>query len=199
MADVRAVLGYLRARPDVDDRRLVLVGTSEGGMIAPMVAAEDGAIRGLALLAAPARPLREILPGQVRHNVVTDPSIPPEARDEATEAMLARWLATAEGPWLEWALDYDPLPTAARVVQPTLIVAGEHDWQITPDQAYELALAMRWAGNDSVAVRVFPDVNHLLLADPDRHPGEYQDLPSMAVVPELLGYVADWVAAIARE
>lgn len=196
-ADVRAVLAYLRARQDIDGGRLVLIGTSEGGLIAPMVAAADSAIRGIVLIAAPARSLREILPGQVRHNVVTDPSIPREARDEATEAMLSRWLALADGPWLEWALDYDPLPTVARVTQPTLIVGGEHDWQITPDQAYELALAMRAAGNDSVTVRVFPDVNHLLLADPDRHPGEYEDLPSMAVVPEVLGCVTEWVSAIA--
>ena len=37
--DVRAGLAYLRTRPDIDGDRLALVGHSEGGMIAPMVAA----------------------------------------------------------------------------------------------------------------------------------------------------------------
>jgi len=40
-ADVRAALAWLRTRPDVDPRRLALLGHSEGGIVAPMVAATD--------------------------------------------------------------------------------------------------------------------------------------------------------------
>src|SRR6185437_7913963 len=37
--DVEASLNYLETRPDVDKKHLGLIGHSEGGMIAPMVAA----------------------------------------------------------------------------------------------------------------------------------------------------------------
>src|SRR5204862_7529759 len=37
--DVRAEVAYLRDRADIDPKGLALVGHSEGGMIAPMVAA----------------------------------------------------------------------------------------------------------------------------------------------------------------
>jgi uncharacterized protein len=45
-ADVRTEVAWLRAHPRIDPRRVALVGYSEGGLIAPMVAAGD---RGSAL------------------------------------------------------------------------------------------------------------------------------------------------------
>ena len=39
--DIRAGVAYLRARPEIDTMRIGLVGHSEGGDIAPMVAATD--------------------------------------------------------------------------------------------------------------------------------------------------------------
>src|SRR5438105_4470277 len=50
--DVRAGLAYLRTRRDIDGDRLALVGHSEGGMIAPMVAATDPKLRAIVLMAA---------------------------------------------------------------------------------------------------------------------------------------------------
>jgi hypothetical protein len=43
--DVEAGLAFLRSRSEVDQRRLGLIGHSEGGMIAPMVAARNNAVR----------------------------------------------------------------------------------------------------------------------------------------------------------
>ncbi len=39
--DVEAAVAYLRTRPEIDARRIGLIGHSEGGMIAPMVAASN--------------------------------------------------------------------------------------------------------------------------------------------------------------
>lgn len=67
--DVRAATAYLRARPEIDARRIALVGHSEGGIIAPMVAASDAGIRGIVLMAASASSGREILGYQQRYVV----------------------------------------------------------------------------------------------------------------------------------
>ena len=53
-ADVRLWLDRLAGRPDVDGEWLFLVGHSEGGYIAPMVAAKDPRVRGVVMLAGPA-------------------------------------------------------------------------------------------------------------------------------------------------
>jgi hypothetical protein len=82
-----------------------------------------------------------------------------------------------------------PLLAARQRRQPALIIGAAHDWQVPPEQAREL---VRAAANEQAEVWIAPDANHLFLADPDQHPGDYIDLPSMAVIPEVLGRVADW-------
>src|SRR5437763_7407135 len=49
--DVRAEVAYLRTRSDIDRKRIALAGHSEGGMIAPMVAASDPEIAAIVLMA----------------------------------------------------------------------------------------------------------------------------------------------------
>jgi len=51
--DVEAAVAFLRTRKEVNPRRIGLVGHSEGGLIAPMVAVKDEKIRFIVLLAGP--------------------------------------------------------------------------------------------------------------------------------------------------
>lgn len=51
--DVNASLDYLKSRPEVNDKKIGLLGHSEGGMIAPMVASARKDVKFLVLLAAP--------------------------------------------------------------------------------------------------------------------------------------------------
>jgi len=51
--DVEAEVAYLKRRADIDKRHIGLMGHSEGGMIAPMVAARDPSISFIVLLAGP--------------------------------------------------------------------------------------------------------------------------------------------------
>lgn len=192
--DVRALLAYLRGRPDIDARRLGVVGHSEGAMIGPMVAAEDRGVRALVLIAGPAWTGRRILESQFRYLVEHNPAIRPEARDSAVAAQLARADSARAGlPWLRFFYDYDPLPTARRVRTPVLILQGATDRQVAAEQADELARAFRAGGNRDVSVRVFPEVNHLLLRDPSGNPLGYFDLTVRDVAPELLQSLGDWL------
>jgi len=59
--DAAAAVAYLRSRPEVDPARVGLVGHSEGGVIAPMVAVEWGGVDFVVLLASPGLPGSELL------------------------------------------------------------------------------------------------------------------------------------------
>jgi pimeloyl-ACP methyl ester carboxylesterase len=59
--DVRAGLAFLRARPEIAPRRIGLIGHSEGGIIAPMVAADDHDVAFIVLLAGTGLPGEQIL------------------------------------------------------------------------------------------------------------------------------------------
>ncbi|MBD0319766.1 MAG: alpha/beta fold hydrolase, partial [Gemmatimonadetes bacterium] len=191
--DTREALAYLRGLREIDAKRVALVGLSEGGVIAPMIAATDTALKGIVLLAAPASTGRQILEYQGRYNIAQTPSIRPERRDSAYRAEAAKMEAQiATEPWLRYFISYDPLPTARRVRVPVLILQGTTDRNVPPSDAEKLARALREAGNRDVTVRMFEGVNHVFLRDPDGNPRRYEALPSFAVIPEALGAIADW-------
>ena len=53
--DARAALAYLKSRADViDTKRIAILGLSQGGVIAPALAADDPAVVAIVMLAAPA-------------------------------------------------------------------------------------------------------------------------------------------------
>jgi uncharacterized protein len=198
--DIRAAVAYLRARPDVDPRKIALVGHSEGGMIAPMIAADDPSLAAIVLIAGPAHTGRQVIDHQMRQAVERTPGLTAEQQDSAHVAALEHWNELAESsPWIRYFLEHDPLPVARRVQRvPVLILHGETDRQVTAEQAELLAAAFREAGNRRVQVQVFPEVNHLLLRDPDGNPMGYMNLEDTSVVPEVRGALADWLARTLR-
>lgn len=62
--DVEALFNYLKTRPEIDPKRIGLMGHSEGGLIAPMVAAACPDIGFIVLLAGPGTRGDVILRGQ---------------------------------------------------------------------------------------------------------------------------------------
>jgi pimeloyl-ACP methyl ester carboxylesterase len=63
--DVRAALALLRKRPDVDPRRLGLVGHSEGALVAPLAANREADVAFVVLLAGTGVPGEQVLQEQV--------------------------------------------------------------------------------------------------------------------------------------
>ncbi len=74
-----------------------------------------------------------------------------------------------------------------------LILQGETDQQVTPEQADTLAAAFRAGGNRDVTVRKFPATDHLFLADSVGNPARYGMLSTRTVRPAVLGALADWL------
>ena len=193
--DIRAAVAFLRARADIDGARIALVGHSEGGMIAPMVAATDPRLAAIVLMAGPASTGRAIIDDQTANLVQGDSAIPASAKDSALRATRAQFDASAaRSPWMRYFLTYDPIPTVRRVTQPVLILQGATDQQVRPVEAERLEAALRAAGNRRVTRTVFPERNHLFLRDPDGFPGRYARLTNPRIDGEVLGTLADWLS-----
>ena len=64
--DVEADLNYLEKRPDMDARRIGLIGHSEGGLIAPMVASRRHDVSYVVLMAGPGETGEDLLVSQVQ-------------------------------------------------------------------------------------------------------------------------------------
>ncbi|HET9440149.1 MAG TPA: alpha/beta fold hydrolase [Longimicrobiales bacterium] len=193
-SDTRAVLAYLRTRPEIDADKLFLLGHSEGGLIAPLVAAEESRLRGIVLLAGPAYTGRKILEYQTRHGADLQTEKTAAERDSLYAAgMRGLDSAAVLQPWMRFFRDHDPVPVLRKVRVPVLVVQGETDRQVTAEQAGIIARELRAAGNSNVAVHVLPGVNHLFLSDPVGNATGYATLPTRTVVPQLLQIVGDWI------
>jgi pimeloyl-ACP methyl ester carboxylesterase len=197
--DIRAALAYLRARPGIDSGRLGLIGHSEGALIALLVGASDPELHAVVLVAGSSRTGREISDAQVRTAFEHQLHLSGAALDSAIRANEpAREAQLASSAWLRFWFDFDPRTTARNLHVPVLIVQGATDTQVTPDQAEELASAIRSGGNRDVAVQVIPETNHLLVHDPDGSFTNYAKLKTFDVNPPVLATIADWLEARMR-
>jgi len=196
--DVRSIVAWLKARPDIDARKIALVGHSEGGMIAPMIAAGDPSIKAIALLAGQAYSGRRVMMFQNREAIDQAP-LTPAQRDSIWATVPSRLdtLATTNK-WIGFFMTHDPVATARRVKQPVLILQGDTDHQVTPEQADTLAAAFKAGGNRAVTMKRFPATNHLFLPDPSGLFSGYGALTDTKVRREVLGTLADWLVATLR-
>ncbi len=63
-ADVSAAYDYLKTRPEINPKKIGLLGHSEGGIIAPMVAVNKGDVAFLVLLAGPGETGKDVIIAQ---------------------------------------------------------------------------------------------------------------------------------------
>ncbi len=81
--DVAAGVRFLRARPDIDPARVGLLGHSEGGYLAPMVAARpDSGVAFVILMAGPTVPGGEVLIEQTRALLAANGASPEEIDEQ---------------------------------------------------------------------------------------------------------------------
>lgn len=197
--DIEDALGWLRTVKDIDSTRLALLGHSEGGLIAPLVAtrlaARGAKLRAMVLMAGPAWTGRHIM--QSQNEYALRGRMPGAALDSALALAMHQVdsLSVVE-PWIGFFARYDPVAVARRMSNPpVLVLQGETDRQVTMEQAAPLAAAFRAARNGDVTVRVLPATNHLFLPDPSGDPSGYGTLPDVALAPATLGAIADWLAS----
>jgi dienelactone hydrolase len=204
MDDAIAAVALLAARPEIDARRIVVVGHSLGGTLAPRIAAGRSDIAGVVILAGATRPLPLIMVEQVEYiaslNGPADEAT--QKRIEAIKAEAARAMAAKASdagakilgvPAAYWAdlNAYDPATAAAQLTQPLLILQGGRDYQVTADDLQRFKTAL--AGRPNVTIREFPRLNHLFMSgDGKSRPEEYSKAGHVdaEVIEALAGFVA---------
>jgi dipeptidyl aminopeptidase/acylaminoacyl peptidase len=206
VADVEAAVSYLRRRPGIDAYRVGLIGHSEGGIIAPIVASRDRDIAAIVLMAGTAAPIDSVILEQSTELALAaggDSADVEQARASTLRLMDAiregreaddTDLSPGTKRWLREHIEHDPVATVKQVSAPVLIVNGGHDIQVFPEHARRLGAALEQAGHPDYEVRIFPDLNHLFAVSRGEGLAEYVD-PDAEVDPAFLSYMADWLAA----
>ena len=188
--DIRAGLNYLRKHEKIDDKRIGLLGLSEGSTI-----------RALVLMAVRAGDSRKILVHKKLYEVERKESLTDADRD-SIETELLDWLdqclsSGKASPWFEFFINYDPLPDARKVSCPVLILHGDRDASTPFEHAHTTAEAMRSGGNKDVTVKILADHNHIFLEDSDGRKSGYLELVKHTnqLSEFVLTIIADWVTS----
>jgi dipeptidyl aminopeptidase/acylaminoacyl peptidase len=203
--DTRAQISYLRSRPDIDPKRVALVGHSEGGVIAPMVAATDPQVAAIVLMAGTAKRGEDVILYQIGAGIDNDQTLTEEVKKQRhaeqremihnieTGGDTSKAPAELNNAWMKYFFTYDPMPAIRKVRQPVLILQGGLDRQVTPDQADMLEAAARQAGNKDVSKQVYPNLNHLFLPAKTGWGSEYSSLSTNAVPDEVISALTNWL------
>ena len=203
--DTRAQIAWLRGRAEIDGRRVIVIGHSEGGTIAAMVAATDPKLLAAVMMAGPGKRGADISVEQQEDALRSDTTLTEamkatkrQEQKEAVKTILAG--GTVPGvpvnAWVREYFAYDPLPTVRKVKQPLLILQGERDRQVDQSHATLLADAAKSAGNTRVTMKVFPTLNHLFLPSKTGSFSEYSHLETTAVPGDVLDTITRWITAL---
>jgi len=184
--DVSLAIGFLKARPEIDARRITVIGHSLGGMLAARIAAINPSVARIVILAGATRNLADITVAQVEYlaglNGPIDHSDAEQIRRLKAEAARVRAARPGDegppffgAPLSYWAdlNAYDPAEAAASLTIPMLILQGGRDYQVTTEDFDRFRSALRAHAN--VACHLLPKLNHLFMSGVGRStPSEYE-------------------------
>ena len=207
--DARTVVRWLERRPDVDPKRIAVVGHSEGAWVALLAASRENRIAAVTSIAGPATTGADLVLEQQRH-ALDRANLSPEERSKRVElqkqiqsAVLtgkgwdtvpADLRKTADTPWFQSLLAFDPAKVVDGVRQPILFVHGALDRQVPVEHAERLAdLARKESKSKSIELVIVRGVNHLLVPATTGEVDEYGTLPDRNVSQDVTTAVSDWL------
>lgn len=194
VADARAVLRYVAALDSADASRLALVGHSQGGLVALELALVEAHVGGVALLAAAARPVGEVLRDQIAVRGHWLRQTEEQVRTQVEELEEFIRLVRAGGEWTpenvppkfyvlkrqrKWyadLLERDPLKLIARAPCHVLICQGAKDFQVSLEKDAEALYRAAAQAGVPVEFEVFQNLDHLFKpVEGDSHITQYYD------------------------
>lgn len=210
--DARAAVALAALQPEIDRRRIFVLGHSLGGTLAPRIAQGDPRVAGLVLMGGGARPLAKVLVEQVRYVASLGPSgatagdaqirdAERAAREIEDPALTPTTMISVLGTPVagSYFLDlraYHPAPAAAGLGIPILVLQAARDYQVTMADFEEWKAAL--AHSPRAVFKLYPGLYHLFMPSTTAgaglgSPADYQR-PAHVAAP-VIDDVARWIAA----
>jgi dienelactone hydrolase len=219
--DAEAAFAYLQTRPEINARKIGFIGHSEGGVIAPMIAARNPLVAFIVMMAGTGVRGDELLPIQVMRLVeasggshetaekaaATEREVLKmviEGKDDATIKQRIGDLSPAgmtsemqlqalRSPWFRYFIAYDPSEALRKVKCSVLALDGDKDLQVDSKQNLPaIRKALEAGGNKNFELVEFPGLNHLLQTAKTGAVGEYAEIEE-TIAPAALDKMSSWI------
>lgn len=204
--DAAAALELLRQTPGVDPAKVFVLGHSLGGILAPRIALLDGKTAGVILLAAPSRPMSEVVHDEIE--ALTGPQASDAQKvsasglrresDALTDLYAGRPPASATAtifgaPPAYWVdlRSQTPALTLSGLGLPVLVLQGGRDYQVSMKDFSGWRRALKDVRR--VTFKSYPNLNHLFVAgEGPSGPAEYEKPAHVdrEVVEDIAAFVA---------
>jgi dienelactone hydrolase len=206
--DVYAAVALPKQRQDIDASQIFVLGHSLGAMLGPRMALGNPDIRGLILMAGPARPFGDLIVYQYEYLFSLEGPLSEKNKTEL--AKIKEQVARANDPklspevpakdlplgmparyWLSLRGDSPP-DAAKKLKRPMLILQGERDYQVPLEefQVWKKALSER----KDVSFKSYPRLNHLFMEGAGTGKSQPKEYNQVGHVPmEVIDDIAGWV------
>ncbi|UZE21021.1 alpha/beta hydrolase [Pseudomonas sp. B21-054] len=181
---------------------LVILGHSEGALIASLAAPQANAVAVISVSGS-ARPIDQVLrqqlssrlppPLMLRSNELLD-SLKAGRLDENVPAPLQVIFRPSVQPYLISLFRQDPAQAFAALSMPALIIQGSHDIQVSVDDARQLK-----AAKPDAELALIEGMNHVMRIVPNdvkRQLASYKD-PNLPLAAELGAHILSFIGALA--
>jgi len=204
--DALAAVSFLRNFPEINPKKIFLLGHSLGGMLIPRIGKLDSKIAGFIIMAGTTRPLEDVTLEQFDYIFSLDGQISDDEKSQLEElkAQMARVkdpnlsksfssetlpLGLPASYWLDLR-NYNPAEAARELKQQILILQGGRDYQVTAVDFdnWKKALSSR----KNVTFKFYEKLNHLFAEGEGKiTPAEY--LSPGHVSEAVINDIAYWI------
>ena len=189
--DAKATLDFLYNHPNINKSFIGILGHSEGGVVAPIVASSDKRVSFIVNLAGPGLSGYQIACIQGKdfagnekeaefnkralEVIISENDIAERKRNitEINRSVYGRFHILSKirlrfsidmivSEWNRFFISFDPSEVWKKVTCPVLTLIGEYDRQVKPDENLNaIRDALQYAGNEDVTLMKVPKHNHL--------------------------------------
>ena len=144
----------------------------------------------------------------IQHDVLTavendkdDATLEKDLREKLAgklpEAQLTVQIKLVSSPWFRSLLDYDPAPTLSKLTCPVLVINGEKDLQVPPEQNLPpIRKALEAGGNRNYEIDELPGLNHLFQTAKTGAITEYAEIEE-TMAPVAMDRISSWILKLA--
>lgn len=205
-----AAIELARTLPGLDPKRVVVVGHSQGGNLAPRIVKEsNGGAAGFVAMAGPTRAFQDVVLDQANFFARLYPGKDMEAKVEEAKAFKERldspslkdtdsikvpFAGAIPGSYFLAMRGYHPEQVAATLPGQALILQGERDYQVTKVDYAGWRKALE--KNRRVAFKLYPDLNHAFAKGEGPPSNREYDAPGQHVDLRVVDDIAAWIKTL---